>query len=395
MLPFCYVLAAAMGEAGWHRMIDPDVLVAPFADAAPSGIDLRSGPLDAQLRSLQDAVRNARSAEQHENPGGGRNGAEAEWQVVQRLAADLIGHRSKDLTVAANLTEALARRDGLAGLAAGARVMSGLLDGFSDGLHYRPYLDRPGLDRATALTALVAELAGAEGRLLPVVRAAPLFMLPDNTRFTLEGCEQSRLWTARSPADREQAMRGLSPPERAEREQAPGGHLWDKVVQEARGSGAADLIMLRENARAALDAWQALTRSLVARTPDGQTATAPLAALLTTLHGIAVDLAPPAANPGEPLLPNPDTAGQSAPTAAPSPNRSGPVNDREDALKALEEIARFFRRTEPASPFAYAIMTLVRRARLSWPELAAEILPDKAPREIMLQRLGIQLEDLD
>jgi type VI secretion system protein ImpA len=59
-------------------------------------------------------------------------------------------------------------------------------------------------------------------------------------------------------------------------------------------------------------------------------------------------------------------------------------------LRELARIADHFRRTEPHSPLAYTLDEAVRRARLTWPELVAEVVPDAAARTAMLTMLGIR-----
>ncbi|WP_198376680.1 hypothetical protein [Neoroseomonas rubea] len=69
------------------------------------------------------------------------------------------------------------------------------------------------------------------------------------------------------------------------------------------------------------------------------------------------------------------------------------MRTREDAIKQLEEIAAFFRKTEPHSPLAFTLDDAVRRARMPLPELLAEVLPDEAARKAMLNSLGIRLPE--
>jgi len=63
---------------------------------------------------------------------------------------------------------------------------------------------------------------------------------------------------------------------------------------------------------------------------------------------------------------------------------------REDALKMLETIATYFRRNEPASPIAYTLDDAIRRAKLTWPELLEEVVPDINLRIAILTSLGIK-----
>jgi type VI secretion system protein ImpA len=69
---------------------------------------------------------------------------------------------------------------------------------------------------------------------------------------------------------------------------------------------------------------------------------------------------------------------------------AGKTPTRDDMLRDLGRIADFFRRTEPHSPLAYTLDEAVRRGRMSWPELLAEIVPDETARNQMLVQLGIK-----
>jgi type VI secretion system protein ImpA len=69
---------------------------------------------------------------------------------------------------------------------------------------------------------------------------------------------------------------------------------------------------------------------------------------------------------------------------------AGQVVSREDALRALENLATFFKKTEPVSPLAYTLEDAVRRSRLTWPELLEEIVTDRDSRNAILTALGIR-----
>ena len=57
------------------------------------------------------------------------------------------------------------------------------------------------------------------------------------------------------------------------------------------------------------------------------------------------------------------------------------VPSREHALIMLQEIAEFFRRTEPHSPLAYTLEQAVRWGRTPLPKLLEELIPDPGGRE--------------
>ncbi|WP_299969568.1 type VI secretion system ImpA family N-terminal domain-containing protein [uncultured Roseobacter sp.] len=66
------------------------------------------------------------------------------------------------------------------------------------------------------------------------------------------------------------------------------------------------------------------------------------------------------------------------------------IETREDALQALSEVAAFFRRTEPHSPMSHTLETLVRRGRMDFMALLAELIPDESARESVLTTAGIK-----
>ena len=115
----------------------PPELLDPITDADPVGPNLR---YDASY----DKIKIART-EEEDLPQGewGRERKTADHRLVIKLATELLAKRTKDLQVAAWLTEALTYRDGFAGLAAGLDLVRGLCERYWDGVH-------PGLEDGDA-----------------------------------------------------------------------------------------------------------------------------------------------------------------------------------------------------------------------------------------------------
>ena len=65
-------------------------------------------------------------------------------------------------------------------------------------------------------------------------------------------------------------------------------------------------------------------------------------------------------------------------TAAPAPGRlaGGPVKSRQDAIRALDAVAEFFRRTEPSSPIPLFLERAKRLVSKDFLEVLADIAPD-------------------
>ena len=66
------------------------------------------------------------------------------------------------------------------------------------------------------------------------------------------------------------------------------------------------------------------------------------------------------------------------------------ISSRDEAFETLLSVARYFRRTEPHSPISLSIETLVRRGRMDFSELLAELLPEAQARNAVLTPAGIK-----
>src|SRR6476620_8389874 len=108
-------------------------LLAPIPGDNPSGKDLRYDP-------RYDKVKEARR-EDLDLPAGGlaTERKVADWPQVVKLATELLSKETKDLQLAAWLTEALLKRDGAPGLTTGLALLKGLLEQFWETLY--PELD--------------------------------------------------------------------------------------------------------------------------------------------------------------------------------------------------------------------------------------------------------------
>jgi type VI secretion system protein ImpA len=79
--------------------------------------------------------------------------------------------------------------------------------------------------------------------------------------------------------------------------------------------------------------------------------------------------------------------------AAGGPAVSGAVADREQALRQLAAIAEWFKRNEPNSPLGYTLDEAVRRGRMAWPDLVAELITDETSRSSLLTSVGMKRPD--
>lgn len=104
-------------------------LLNPIAGDNPGGTEVRYEP-------VFDEIKEARREEDDLPQGDWETKRKvADFTTVIKLATDVLSKQSKDLQVAAWLTEALTKRDGFPGLIDGLELLRGLIDKFWDHLH--------------------------------------------------------------------------------------------------------------------------------------------------------------------------------------------------------------------------------------------------------------------
>ena len=109
-----------------------DDLLNPIAGENPSGVYLRH---DAKL-GLYDKIKEARRQDDELAQGDWQHERKlADYPLVSKLTQEALATKTKDLQLAAWLTEALLHTDGFAGLRQGLTLCTGLLTGFWDTLY--------------------------------------------------------------------------------------------------------------------------------------------------------------------------------------------------------------------------------------------------------------------
>ncbi len=109
--------------------IDTDSLLAPIPGENPAGEDVRYSPIYDDLKEAR------RADDQLERGEWQREIKTSDWDKVISLAVDTLSRKSKDLQIAAWLTEALIRKEGFSGLAAGLKLLQGLLQGYWENMY--------------------------------------------------------------------------------------------------------------------------------------------------------------------------------------------------------------------------------------------------------------------
>src|SRR5271169_1503907 len=104
-------------------------LLNPIPGENPSGASLRYDP-------LYDKIKEARREDDDAPQGEWAHERKlADWKQVIKLAGDALATQSKDLQLAAWLTEAALRNEGFPGLLAGLKTLQGLVENFWETLY--------------------------------------------------------------------------------------------------------------------------------------------------------------------------------------------------------------------------------------------------------------------
>jgi type VI secretion system protein ImpA len=145
-----------------------DELLNPIAGDNPGGAELRYDP-------LYDKIREARREDDDTPQGDWQTTRKvADWPTTIKLIKDALATKSKDLQLAAWLTEALTRREGFAGMQAGLEVVVGLLEMHWD--HLYPEIDDGDAEMRAAPLDWIGLKLDLPARFVPLDRAGHSFL---------------------------------------------------------------------------------------------------------------------------------------------------------------------------------------------------------------------------
>ena len=341
---------------------DLDALLAPIEGEDPGGESVRYEP-------VFDEIKHARQ-EDPPLPQGEwqRERKVADWPKVVQLATRVLEKESKDLQVAAWLTEGLLKREGFAGLHRGLEVLRRLHEELWDHLH-------PRIEEPDDLEFRAAPLEWVGSYLEDAVKTAPLTAdgigLVDHQQARKLGYEEDVEDDPTKREARETAMQEgkLTPEEFDESfEQTP--KAWykeltanlaasreslealDGLCREKYEDVAPSFLTLRE----ALDEVNRAADQLLARKLEAEPDPVEPADDETSSHHADASEAPSAGT----------TAGPGAGATPTGPPSANPTS-WEEATTLVGTAARFMRKERPLNPAAYLALRGLR-----WGELRAQ-----------------------
>lgn len=370
------------------------VLLAPVPGADPCGASIRASALFTDIRLAREEDDPSLPMRQWERPL-----KKADWPWIEATCTEALCSRSKDLQLAAWLTEAWTRQDaGIAGFARGLTLLRELVTQHWDGVHPRMDPPQDGGD-CEARLAVFEWLDSAMARTLRVFVC--LFPLAQRKPQQVSLADWERLIAGElSGASSGSAAGGDGPPVTRDEILANVAQYQPQVVQ-LRAT------QVREARASLLGLVAALDAHLGGESPTLRKMTAVLDALERVLAQVLAALperaaggdqdlgdAAPSAQAGEGLqeLPvDPHEAHEAAqhPSTPQPPVVVGAWRHRDEAYRTLEALAEYLATVEPHSPTPYLIRRAVNWGRLPLPELMAEIMREEGDLNRMVQLLGL------
>lgn len=342
-------------------IIDIDALLAPVGDGNPAGENLEYSEV-AELERQSAGSPGKLDPETREMVGG----EEPEWRKVRDLGTSIFA-QTKDIRVGVMLTRALLALNGLPGLGEGMQLIGRLCEEYWDTVH--PMLDETeGNDPIERLNAL-ANLDDGDA-MIRNLRAARIVESREAGFYTVRDLD---------------IVLGRVAPE--EGKQAPTKALmeiaWrtgDPEANAARRGGV-------EAALASANGLIKLFRDKSNDAPSIDTLRDYLKRLKEFYDEVADDGS--ADESGEPEV---GADGVVAPGSGGGAKAGGALASRADAIRMLEQIAVFVRKTEPSSPAPMFIDRAVKMLQADFAAIVRELMPDSKSHIELLGGLSLDEE---
>ena len=358
--------------------IDVNELLAPIPGSDPAGSD-------ASFSDQFDRIREARRADDP-NLAQGEWKTElkvADWRVAQSLSEEILLRTSKDLQAAVWLAEAVISREGLEGARDGFALLAGLLDTYWDGLY--PRAEDGDLEERAGKLAWFATYGS---RALQLIRlnddpAAPLTLAGwiDSRDVDNLGRQNAEAYQAALDEGR---INGESYDSRMLA--TPEARLMERLVQVQAARDAFTRFSTTSDGKLGRDAPN------LAPIDDALKKIQQVYSRVATAKGIGGAVSE--AEEGQDVQSG-DSVGSSAVGVSAGGGGvaldlgGGSLASKEAALRALGEIAGFFRRTEPHSPVAYLLERAVLWANMPLEQFLAELIRDESTLSSIRERIGL------
>lgn len=366
-------------ELKFPPVIDIEAIMQPISEENPAGESMR-------YSGLYDEITEARRADM--------DVAQGEWQTdlkiadfrkVIELAVPSLTSQTKDLQIAAYLTEALVKQHQFVGLRDSLRLMSGLQENFWETMF--PEIDEGDMEaRANAVSFMdtqasfaikEATITQGGGYSLLDWEDSKKYVFPDNLDV-LDTADQQRYQALRAQAEKENRVTD---------------ELWKKAISVSRRAFYEDLdLIIAECWAEYKEINRVIEEKFDVRQMPGlsniKKALESVQAQVNILLTLKREEEPDEIDetPQEEQIEGEDgtiVAGTSGIAGT-----SGAIQGRADALKRLTQLADYFRKTEPHSPISYLVNRAVKWGNMPLETWLQDVIKDDTVLSQIRQTLG-------
>lgn len=364
-------------DSKFPPVVDLQAILKPIPGENPSGESLR-------YSGIYDEITEARRADEDLEQGVWQEELKtADYKKVIELAVPALISQSKDLQIAAFLSEALVKEHELLGLRDSLRLLSRLQAKFWETLH--PEIDEGDMEaRANAIEWMVdqslvsvkeVKITQGAGYNYLDWEDSKRFDVPDNLEL-LDSTEQQKYKDLMVQAEKENRCTA---------------ELWKKAITQSRRAFYEDLaVMFAE----CWDAYKELNSTIEEKFDPNQ---------MPGLGNLkkALDLVETQVNKlleikreEEPDAIEEDeeeeggSGGMASGKKKSGGGSSGAISNRKDALKRLAELAAYFRKTEPHSPVSYLVTRAVKWGNMPLETWLQDVIKDESVLFQIRQTLG-------
>lgn len=361
-------------------VINFEALMQPISEENPSGENL-------QYSGLYDEIREARRADDG-------NLSQGQWQIelkvadfrqVIGLAVPALERQTKDLQIAVWLSEALVKEHGFAGLRDCLKLLNGLQETFWETLF--PEIDEGDMEgRANAVAwmdgqvsfaAKQAKITGGEGYSYFDYEDSKRFDIPENID-TLDSNDQQKYRALQTQAEKENRVTA---------------DKWRKARAASRRAFYEELSFTLEECAAEFKEFNRVIEEKFERNqvPGTSNLKKALDDIQTLVKKLLEEkrVQEPDADDAETT----EVAAGETDAAGNGPVKTvavavGAIQNRQDALKRLADLAEFFRKNEPHSPISYLVQRAVKWGEMPLETWLQDVIKDEAVLFQLRQTLG-------
>lgn len=359
-------------------VINFETLLAPVSEDKPSGEYLR-------YSGIYDEISEARRADKEVSQGEWQTEVKvADFRKVISLAVPVLEKDTKDLQIAAWLSEALINEHGFVGLRDSLKLMSGFQENFWETLH--PEIDEGDMEgRANAIAWMElqasfalrkAKITGYAGYSFIDFEDSKRFDIPDNIE-SLDSTEQARYNELRTQAEKENRVTA---------------NKWRAEMAQVRRPFYEELNFLIDECWAAYNEINRVIEEKFDRNqaPGMNNLKKSLDEVHTQVKKFLEDKRAEEPDEAEESVESETAEGEDGATVkvAGVATASGAIQNRQDALKRLADIATFFQKTEPHSPISHLVQRAVKWGNMPLEMWLQDVIKDETVIYQIRQTLG-------